>query len=81
MTNENQWSIGLLVCSNQYSFLRAIVISSNSDAHIVLLSFIYKTTQKGFCYAPDADQVSPQLRCDVGIVSEKYDAGVRKVMP
>lgn len=43
MTNENQWSIGLLAYFSQYSFLRAIVIGSNSDAHIVLLSFIYKT--------------------------------------
>jgi hypothetical protein len=81
MADENQWSIGLLVYLNQYSPLRATVTGINSDTHIVLLSFVHKTAQEGFCYAFDADQVGPQFRCDVGIVSEKHDAGVWKVTP
>jgi hypothetical protein len=59
MADENQWSIGLLVYLNQYSPLRAIVTGSNSDTHIVLLSFVHKTAQKGFRYAFNTDQVGP----------------------
>jgi hypothetical protein len=81
MADENQWSIGLLVFLNQYSPLRATVTGSNSDAHIFLLSFVHKAAQKEFCYASNADQVGPQFRCDVGIVSEKHNSGVWKVTP